>query len=127
MYFLLRKTPKSEIKPTGNKLKIWPAVIEVLKSKGLWINCLYIGLLYAPTVVLAESWGIRYTENFRGFASTDSAFLVGMIFIGLVVGCPVFGVISARIKLVTMMRLSAMFSFLLIYTIIYVPNIHILH
>jgi MFS family permease len=46
-----------------------------------------------------------------------------MIFIGLVVGCPTLGAISARVKLITMMRLSAMFSFLLIYVIIYVPDL----
>ncbi|MFT6834515.1 MAG: MFS family permease, partial [Francisellaceae bacterium] len=123
MFILVKKSPESLVKKDSVSIKIWPAVKEVLVSKGLWLNCLYIGLLYAPTVVLAESWGIRYTGLFRGFSHTDSAFLVGMIFIGLVFGCPIFGIISSSVKLVTMMRISALFSLILIYTIIYVPNI----
>ncbi len=123
MYFMLRRSPSQSLPPHKKSIKIWPSVVEVMKSKGLWINCIYIGLLYAPTVVVAESWGIRFTQSFRGFTHTDSAFLIGMIFIGLVVGCPVLGAISARVKLITMMRLSAMFSFLMIYVILYVPDL----
>ncbi|TNF66257.1 MAG: MFS transporter [Gammaproteobacteria bacterium] len=98
---------------------------SILKIKPLWVNCIYIGCLYGPTTVFAEMWGVNYTESFRSLSHTQSAFIVSLIFIGMIVGCSLFGLVGLRVKNVTLMRLSAFFSLMVMIVIIYIPRINI--
>ena len=125
MAIVVKNTPKNKKAIISGDLKIWSGIKEVSRSKQLWVNCLFIGFLYGPTTVLAESWGVSFTSALRGFDATDSAFLVGLIFIGLVVGCPIMGALSSRFGNVPLMRVSAFMCLLLSALIIYCPGLSI--
>ena len=83
--------------------------------------------LYGPTTVIAESWGVSFTETFRSLGQTDSAFLVGMIFIGLAVGCPIMGSLASKFGNVILMRVSAIGCLFLSGLIIYCDNLSMGH
>ena len=92
----------------------------VLANKHTWVNCLYIGLLYAPTASFAGLWGVSYLTEYERITETAAAVNVGAIFIGLAIGCPLFGFISDRIgRRVILMKISAATGCILISLIIY--------
>jgi MFS family permease len=72
-------------------------VIKALKKPQIWLAGIVGGLLYIPTSVFAELWGIPYLEQARGFTSYQAAGAVSMIFLGWAIGGPVIGFISDRL------------------------------
>ncbi|WP_100551281.1 MFS transporter [Caedibacter taeniospiralis] len=98
-------------------------VKEILRNKGLWANCIFIGCLYGPTTVFAEMWGASFTESFRGLTHADAAFTTSLIFIGMVFGCPLFGFLNSLCNALYLMRLSALFCLIFMIIIIYVPGL----
>lgn len=69
----------------------------VLSNKQAWLNALYAGFLYAPTTVIGESMGPAYLAYGRGLSIHSAAFAIGLIFIGWVIGGPIFGYVSDKI------------------------------
>ena len=97
---------------------------HVLGKGQLWLNCLFIGLLYAPTSSFAGLWGVTYLRSLHHFSTDDSATAVGMVFIGLTVGCPIMGWLSGHFKTrIKTMRLSIVLSLILLCFITYTPEL----
>jgi MFS family permease len=121
---LSRAPVNAPISAQDNQLpSLFLGVKEAVTNKQLWINCLFIGFLYAPTTVLGESWGVNFTESYRGLSQTDAASLVGLIFIGLAVGCPVMGLFASRFGNINCMRFSSAGCAVLVFFLIYVGNL----
>ncbi|TNF65694.1 MAG: MFS transporter [Gammaproteobacteria bacterium] len=131
MFFTLKNHPKSiyltdedDPEQIRRKSTIFEHLKRTFSYPQLWLNCLFIGLLYGPTAMFAENWGVGYTSAFHGYGIDKSAFLVGLIFIGLAIGCPIAGALADRWRSrVKVMRLSAICCFILMCIIIYVSAI----
>ncbi len=78
-------------------ISVWMSLKGVLTNRQAWLNALYAGFLYAPTTVIGESIGPAYLAYGRGLSIHSAAFAVGLIFIGWVIGGPIFGYISDKI------------------------------
>ncbi len=87
------KVQKSKIA----SLSVWMSLRRVLSHRQTWLNALYAGFLYAPTTVIGESMGPAYLAYGRGLTVHFAAFAIGLIFIGWVIGGPLFGYLSDRI------------------------------
>jgi MFS family permease len=103
---------------------LWPGFVEVLRNSQSWLNALYAGLIYAPTAAFAELWGISYLKRIYGLSTTTAAAVIGSIFIGWVVGGPLVGFISDRIKQRRpVMIVSGLASLIFMTIALYVPNL----
>jgi MFS family permease len=92
----------------------------VLRIKDIWLNCLFIGLMYAPTTTFGEQWGSIFMSLNLKTSVTQGAFAVSFIFIGMACGCPLVGLISDRLgKRLPVMRWSSIACLALITLIIY--------
>lgn len=78
-------------------LSVWMSLRRVVSHRQTWLNALYAGFLYAPTTVIGESMGPAYLAYGRGLTVHFAAFAIGLIFIGWVIGGPLFGHLSDRI------------------------------
>ncbi|MCF6767832.1 MFS transporter [Thiotrichales bacterium 19S11-10] len=128
MFFSLRNHPRSHFQQAEVLAARQASIFEHLKRTfsypQLWLNCLFIGLLYGPTAMFAENWGVSYTQAFHNFNTEKAAFLVGLIFVGLAIGCPLAGALADRLKSrVKVMRYSAICCLIMMLVIIYVPAI----
>lgn len=128
MFFTLKNHPNThaqqEMVQLRKKSTIFQHIKRTFSYPQLWFNCLFIGLLYGPTAMFAENWGVGYTTVFHHFDTERAAFLVGLIFIGLAIGCPLAGALAdkwqSRVKV---MRLSALACLILMSVILYVTAI----
>lgn len=121
---IIRNHPKVPIRPIrkSHAILLWPSFKRVLQNKQTWLNGLFCGLLYAPTAAFAGLWGVSFLEASSQVSTTLAASQIGMIFIGMAIGCPIFGWWSSRIQSrLWPMRISAIVGFLLISLIIYRP------
>lgn len=73
-------------------------LISVFTNKQTWIIGLVGGCLYMPTIVFGDLWGIQYIQCTLGLTKSHAAQLAGMMFVGWLIGSPLSGILSDRIK-----------------------------
>jgi len=97
----------------------------ILRNQQIWINGLYGCLVYLPTTVFAELWGIPYLRNAHGFSSEAAGVANSLLFLGFIIGAPLMGFISdklARRKLP--MFIGASGAAVTMIIILYVPDLN---
>lgn len=108
--------------PTAKKSSLWQDIKSLIKVRGIFFNCLFIGLMYAPTTTFGEQWGALFMSTSLNISVTQGSLMIGFIFIGMAIGCPLIGFISDHLQSrVKVMRFCSLACFILIILIIY-PN-----
>lgn len=127
MYILIptKRGELSDTKPvTMNYKQLFIGLGCLLKNPQIWINGTIGGLMYIPTTAFAELWGIPYLEQAHHYSKMDAASTISMIFLGWVIGAPLMGILSEKIRLRRLpITVGAVVAALLIAIVIYVPGI----
>lgn len=100
-------------------------LMTILCNGQIWINGMYGCLVFLPTTVFAELWGIPYLTHAHGLTHVGAEFCNSMLFLGFTIGAPLNGFISdkiARRKLP--MFVGAIGAAILMSIIIYVPGLN---
>lgn len=96
----------------------------ILRNQQIWLNGLYGCLVYLPTTVFAELWGIPYLSHAHAMTETQAGFANSLLFFGFMIGAPLMGYISdhmkCRKKPMTFGAVGAAFMMILI---LYYPNL----
>lgn len=96
----------------------------ILRNGQIWINGMYGCLVYLPTTVFAELWGIPYLTHAYGLSHSSAEFCNSMLFFGFTIGAPLNGYISDKIRLRKLpMFIGAMGAATVMSIIIYVPGL----
>jgi MFS family permease len=120
MYILIRNEGKIIIRDKHKSSTVLSDLKIILSSKQTWLNCLFIGLCYAPTEVFGEEWGTMFFSTSSHTTLVEAAFKSSIIFMGMVIGCPLIGHISDKLKnRVKVMRVCSIACFILISLIVY--------
>lgn len=103
------------------------SLTQVLRVSQNWWNALFAGLLYAPTAVLAELWGVKFYRQVYDISNEMAALAIGMIFIGWAVGGPLIGWLSDYLKARRfLLQLSSGLSLVVISVALFVPHLPLL-
>jgi len=118
-------------KPAGYKYKtiflhfpepLWKKLIRLFKNSQAWIIVIYALSNYVPIALLGAIWGTAYLQT-RGMSQSTAAFVTSMLWLGLAIGCPLFGYISDRIKRrKSVMLFCALLGIITTLDIIYWPG-----
>ncbi len=76
---------------------IWGELLEVIKSKQLWINGAIGCLTFLPLTAFAEFWAVSYLEHI-GLDKEAAALGASMVFLGFAIGGPIWGRASDVIR-----------------------------
>lgn len=96
----------------------------ILRSSQIWINGMYGCLVFLPTTVFAELWGIPYLTHAHGLTHSGAEFCNSLLFLGFTIGAPLNGYISDKIARRRMpMFIGAIGAAILMSIIIYVPHL----
>ena len=102
----------------------------ILREKQVWINGMYGCLVYLPTTIFAELWGIPYFTHAHGLTPADAGFANSVLFFGFMLGAPTMGYISDKIKRRKLpMLVGAIGAAIMMSLILYLPglNTHMLY
>lgn len=115
--------PAKEIEPSF-RVNFQDLMI-ILCNRQIWINGMYGCLVYLPTTVFAELWGIPYLTHAHGLTHSAAEFCNSMLFLGFTIGAPLNGYISDKIKRRKLpMFTGAIGAAMLMSVIIYAPELH---
>lgn len=70
----------------------------ILRDKQIWLNGFYGCLVYLPTTVFGELWGIPYLSHAHAMTEAQAGFANSLLFFGFMLGAPVMGYISDHMK-----------------------------
>jgi len=97
---------------------------NIAKNPQMWKVGLVGCLLYMPTSVFAELWGIPYLKTAYHMSSMGAAGVISMIFFGWAVGGPVMGIFSDRLRQRRLpMTLGSAVAAILLCLVLYVPDV----
>lgn len=120
MYIFIRNDDKLATKTPSQPNSLLTDLKIILSSSQTWLNCLFIGLMYAPTEVFGEEWGTMFLKNSSHLSLVDAALKSSFIFIGMAIGCPLIGYISDKLQnRIKVMRFCSVACGVLITIIIY--------
>lgn len=99
-------------------------VLQVLKTREIWIIGAISAFLYTSLSVFGELWGKSYLENAHGLSKSQAANTLSWMFIGWAVGAPLSGYLSDKYenRLVPLL-VGAIFSLVFISIILYLSNL----
>lgn len=101
MTFIPKKTIIFDHSNDEPPLSLREAIVQLLmlfKQPYLWIAGILGGLLFLPTIVFADLWGIPYLQEFHGYSLTQAGIASSMIYFGWAIGSPFQGIISNLLK-----------------------------
>jgi MFS family permease len=70
----------------------------IFKSPQMWVAGLVACLLYLSLSAFAELWGNSFVEQAYHFSVSDAAKVNAMVFMGWLIGCPLMGLWSDKIR-----------------------------
>src|SRR3990167_2936089 len=73
-------------------------LVVIIRNPQIWINGMIGCLLYLPTTVFGELWGIPYLEHAHGLSVEGASFANSLVFFGFMIGAPLMGLISDKLK-----------------------------
>lgn len=96
----------------------------ILTSRQVWINGAYGCLIYLPTTVFAELWGIPYLSHARGFDMPSAELANSLIFLGFMFGAPIWGFISDHLhQRKWPMFIGAVLASIMMTLVLYLPGV----
>lgn len=96
----------------------------IIRNKQMWINGMFGCLVYLPTTVFAELWGISYLKQAHEMSLESAGFANSMLFLGFTIGAPLMGFISDKLKRRKLpMFIGATGAALVMMIVLYVPGL----
>lgn len=95
--FYSRKTSVAVKQPIMDGLKL------AIHNPRIWQIGICAGLMIGPIEGFADLWGRNYLIQIHNINAAEAAFSISLIFIGLGIGCPLFGYFSNYLKSSTKM------------------------
>ena len=98
----------------------------IVRNKQVWLNGLYGCLVYLPTTVFAELWGIPYLRHARELTETNAQFANSLLFLGFTFGAPLMGFISDKLRRrKPPMLIGATVAACIMMVILYFPDLNL--
>jgi len=89
-----------------------------------WLGGIYTSLMNLPISILGGLWGVMYLQDAHGISHIDAGNITIMLFLGTIIGGPIFGWISDKIGLRRWpMLIGAVVSFILMAFVIMLPGL----
>lgn len=96
----------------------------IIRNKQIWVNGMYGCLVYLPTTVFAELWGIPYLKHAHGLSASAAGLANSLLFLGFIIGAPLMGYISDKLaRRKFPMLIGAAGAAIVMMMILYLPGL----
>ncbi len=95
-------------------------LLNLFKQPYLWMAGILGALLYLPTMVFADLWGIPYLQEFHGYSLTQAGLATSMVYFGWAIASPFYGIISNLLrKRLRVIFVGALLAFIVSWVVLY--------
>ena len=84
------------LQSSQESLKVFSALKQALLNKQNWFVGATISLLNLPVFIFGATWGGVYLQQMQHISFIEASHITSMIFLGLIIGSPLFGWLSDR-------------------------------
>jgi MFS family permease len=113
--------PESKNNPVKIKAQLI-AFIKTLNKPVIWLNGLYVGIVFSIITVFAALWATPFIQLKFNTNLTSATTLSTMVFLGAAVGLPLFGHLSSSLKRrKPLMVFSCISTTVLLCVVLYLP------
>ena len=97
---------------------------HILQHSQTWIAALYAGLMFVPTLAFGGLWGIPFLVESHGFDRSTAGLCISLIYVGWVIGGPVWGFVSDYLgKRILPMKTATIFALVICVAVIYLEDL----
>ena len=122
---LAEHSHEPEREPTSFKQLITD-MKHIFTNKQMWLIGSIGALVYLPSSVFLDTWGVPYLEGVYGLDQTDAVRAVGFTFYGWILAGPLIGALSDRIKLRKLpLAICGFLATVFLYIIFYGPHLEL--
>lgn len=128
MFLVLRDDGKLLAQHSHHELPSLKGIVRgcarIVRNPQIWINGLIGCLMYLPTSVFAELWGVPFLEQALHFSPAAAANAISLIFLGWATGAPIAGLISDVLKQRRLpITIGSVMAAILMSIVLYVPHV----
>ncbi len=117
------KDKEEEIHEESPKVGFVDAIKLIVSSGQAWVLGLITMAIYAPLSALGDMWGVMFIKVAYGLDGEMSAWANNMLYLGVVVGSPLFAYSATLCKSFKKpMMVGAMGAFAFLFSIVYLSN-----
>ena len=101
IFMIVMREPENSLQHEQIIKKEWlpfSDVLQVFRSKQNWLLMLYSGLALSPLVIFGGLWGNPFLQAAYHLDPMMASSLVSLVFLGLGIGGPFFGILSVRVS-----------------------------
>ena len=128
--FVLRSRPQQHVNFTNathtpmSLKQLFGALRVIFTNPQMWLIGIIGCVLYLPSIVLLDVYGISYFKAAHHITSQQAANVSALTFLGWIIGGPVIGIISDKIQRRRLpLTVSSAITAVLLYLIFYVPDL----
>jgi MFS family permease len=89
---------RTTVKHTGISVTLWQRFRIVIRSPLAWMNGIYSGLMFSVVTVFVALWEPPFLQTVLHISIEKAATIDTMAFVGIALGCPLFGFVSQRFQ-----------------------------
>ena len=130
MILVVRNRPTGEAASTDmqapmNLNQLIRAMVHIFTNKQMWLIGIIGCLLYLPSSVFLDLWGIPYLKAVYGLTAEQAVAISSYTFYGWIISGPIIGAFSDRIKRRRLpLTFTGFFAALLLCMVFYMPGIN---
>ncbi len=99
---------------------------QIFTNKQMWLIGIIGCLVYLPSSVFLDTWGVPYLNGVYGLDKTDAVHTLGFTFYGWIVAGPMVGALSDKLRLRKLpLALTGFFAAVFLCVIFYGPHLSI--
>lgn len=99
---------------------------QIFTSRQMWLIGIIGCLVYLPSSVFLDTWGVPYLKGVYGLEKADAVNTIGYTFYGWIIAGPLVGAISDKLKLRKLpLALTGLFAAIFLCVIFYGPVLSI--
>lgn len=114
----------TEEKQALSDIGFWRSISLSIKNRQNWLGGIYTNLMNLPLVLFGAIYGSSYLRDVHHLTDHASSVVISSLFLGTIIGSPLFGGLSDRInRRVRPMLFGTVLSILCIMIILYMPSL----
>jgi len=128
--FTLRNSPKQGVNSTRtihaplSMKQLFAALRVMFTNPQMWLIGIIGCVLYLPSIVFLDVYGISYFKDAHQMTAQQAANVSALTFLGWIIGGPIIGLISDKIKRRRLpLVITSAITALLLYVIFYYPGL----